>query len=90
MIDQREVDSLIAFQNTCENVIQIYQSLHIEDREKDLNHWVIISEFADGGTLGEFFKLKTKKNAANKTPVENPLSESQLINYFTQLRFYIC
>jgi serine/threonine protein kinase len=85
--DEKEFTIQSCFDHGSTNIIKVIDSLHVENKEKGFDYFVIFLEYANSGTLSSFLNLKSRTNPGNKIFPTNPLSEEKLNDYFSQLRF---
>jgi serine/threonine protein kinase len=85
LLDEREFSSQVVFKHKSENIVRVFGVLRVNDPKEHFNHWVILSEFVNGGSLDKYLELSCVKNPLNKKFPKNPLTEIELMNYFGQL-----
>jgi hypothetical protein len=76
------------FEKSTIHVVKVIDSLHINNDSKGIDHWVLLTEYCNGGDLEKHLSLKSGRNIFNKIPPNPPLSEKVIGDYFGQLRLF--
>jgi serine/threonine protein kinase len=89
ILEEREFDTQFSFVHGSVNIVKLYDSSHVINEERGIDHWVIFLEYVNSGTVDSYLKLKSRTIYSNTICPEKPLTEDELSNYFFQLRFVL-